>query len=101
MHKSTDLILYILAGSGYIWPQKTNETLMLAIYFPYLNIFPWELRRKNLLVGVCRHMRGVLKKDHNVEGNILSQLCEEARVMDALPFRKLRKLLWHRPRSGF
>ena len=101
MHKLVDLILDITTGSGYIWPQEMHETLILVIYFSYLNRFPWELRRKNLMVGVGRHMRGVLKKDHNVEGNILSQLCEEARVMDALPFRNLRKLLSRGPRSCF
>ena len=50
------LILDILEGSGYIWHQEFHETLILAIYFPYLDRFPWELRRKNLLVGVGRHL---------------------------------------------
>ena len=61
MHKLTDLILDIPAGSGYIWPQEIHETIILAVYFPYLNRFMWEPWRKKLLVGVGRHLRGVLK----------------------------------------
>ena len=56
MHKLVDLILDIPSGSGYIWPHKMHETLILAIYFRYFNRFPWELQRKELLVGVGRHM---------------------------------------------
>ena len=39
MHKSEGLILYIPAGSGYIWPQEMHETVILAIYFTYLKSF--------------------------------------------------------------
>ena len=42
--------------------------LILAIYFPCLNRFPWELRKINLLVVVGRHLRGVIKKDHCLGG---------------------------------
>ena len=43
MKKLEDIILDILALSGYIWPHDIHETLILAIYFSYLNIFTWEL----------------------------------------------------------
>ena len=99
MHKSEDIILDIPAGSGYIWPQEMHDTIILAIYFPYLNRFQWELRRGILLVGVGRHLRGVPKEDHSLAGDLLSQLCQKTRVINALPFSKLRKLLSRGPSS--
>ena len=101
MHNSEDLILDIPAGSGYIWPQEMYETLIIAIYFPYLNRFPWELQKTNLKVGVVSHLRDLLKKDQRLGEDILSKLFQQTRGMDALPLSKLRKLLLRRPRSGF
>ena len=101
MHKLVDLILDITTGSGYIWPQEMHETLILVIYFSYLNRFPWELRRKNLMVGVGRHMRGVLNKDHILGRDLLSQLYNQTRGTDTLPFSNLHKFLSHGPGSGF
>ena len=68
MPKSEDITLDIPAGSGYIWPQEMHETLILAIYFPYLDRFMWELKWKILLVGVGRHLWGVLKNNHSMKG---------------------------------
>ena len=99
MHKSVDLILDIPTGSGYIWPQEMHDTLILATYFPYINRFPWELQGGFLLVGLGRHMLGVLKFDHSLVRDLLSQIFQKNRGMDALSFIKLRKLLLRRPRS--
>ena len=50
-HKKTrSIFLDILAGIRYIWPQEMHGTLILDIYFPYINKFPWELR-KNIIGG--------------------------------------------------
>ena len=51
MQNSEDLILYEQSGSGYIWPHKMHETLILTIYFTYINRFTWEMKRTNLLGG--------------------------------------------------
>ena len=93
MYNSEDLILFIMSESGYI------RKLIHAICLPYLDMFPWELWRRNLLVGVGRHLRGVPKEDHSLAGDLLSQLCQKTRVINALPFSKLRKLLSRGPSS--
>ena len=90
---SADHILVIPAGSGYKWPQEMHETLILAIYFTFLNMFPWELRRKNLLLGVGRHLRGVLKEYHSLVEDLLSNVFQQTRRMVDLPFINMRKLL--------
>ena len=53
------------------------------------------------MVGVGRHLRGVIKKYHRVGGNILSQKFQKTMVMNALRFIKLCKLLLIGPRSSF
>ena len=78
--------------------QEMHKTLILAIYFTYLNRFLWELRGTNLLVGVGRHLRGVLKEYHIMGGDLLSQFFHKTRGMDVLPFRNLLKLLSRGPR---
>ena len=90
MQNSEDLILYEQSGSGYIWPHKMHETLILTIYFTYINRFTWEMKRTNLLGGVARDLRGVPKKYHSLGGYLLSQLFQQTRGMDALPFSNLR-----------
>ena len=101
MRESEDLMLDIPVESGYIWSQLMHETLILSICLPYLNMFQWEPWRENLLVGVSRHLRGVLKKDHILGEYLLSQLFQKMSGIDALSFSKLRKLLSRGPRSFF
>ena len=101
MRESEDLMLDIPVESGYIWYQLMHETLILSICLPYLNMFQWEPWRENLLVGVSRHLRGVLKKDHILGEYLLSQLFQKTSGIDALSFSKLRKLLSRGPRSFF
>ena len=57
----------------------------------------WELPRENLLVGVGRHLRGVINEDHSLRGDIQSQIFHQTTVMDVMLFIKLYKLLLHRP----
>ena len=91
--KSADLIIEIPAGCGEIRPRDMHETLMLVIYFPYLNMYPWELWKIKLLVGMVRYRRSVFKMDYCLGGCVLSQLFKQTRGMDTLPFCQLHKLL--------
>ena len=101
MHNSEDIILYEHSGSRYIWPHRMHETLILTIYFTYINKFTWEMQRTNLLVGVARDLWGVTKKYHTLGGYLMSQLFQKTRGIDALPFSKLYRFLSHEPRSCF
>ena len=52
-------------------------------------------------MGLGRNLWAVFKKGHSLGGDLLSHFFHKARVMDALPFTNLRKLLSHRPRCCF
>ena len=51
------------------------------------------------MVGVGRNLRGVLKVNQSLGGDLLSKLCHKTRGMDAITFSKLHKLLLRVPRS--
>ena len=51
-YKSVELIIETTVRCGYICPREMHETLMLVIYFPYLNRCPWELWKTKILVGM-------------------------------------------------
>ena len=50
IHKSADLIFELRAGVSAVWPADMHETLIFAIYIPYLTRCPWELRKTRLLL---------------------------------------------------
>ena len=91
--KAADMILEMRAGVSDIWPKEMHETLIICFYFPYLNRNPWELKRTRLLVELEGQMSQLLKSDHAAAGRLLSKILLQAKGMDALPLRKLRKLL--------
>ena len=64
-------------------------------------MFQLELWRETLLVGVRRHLQGVLNKEHRLGGYLLSQIFQNMRGINALSFSKLRKLLSCGPRYFF
>ena len=92
LYKSADLIFTIPAGSV-VWPHDMHESLIVAVYFPYLHRAPWELRGTDLLVELAGTLQRVLKKSSISGGDILSKFCLFTRRMDCLPLCELRKVL--------
>ena len=92
LFKSADLMFDLPVGSD-VWPAEMHETLMFAVYFPYLPRYPWELRKSPLLVDVDRRVRVLLKEDVSLAGNFLSQFCDLTRRMDSMSIRELRRVL--------
>ena len=56
IYKYVDLIIEIPAGCVKIWPREMHETLILVIYFHYLNRCPWDLINTNSLVVMGWYM---------------------------------------------
>ena len=92
LFKSADLMFDLPVGSD-VWPAEMHETLIFAVYFPYLSRYPWELRKSPLLVDVDRRVRLLLKEDISLAGNFLSQFCDLTRWMGSMPLRELRRVL--------
>ena len=74
MFKSADLMFDLPVGSD-VWPSEMHETLIVAVYFPYLSRYPWELRKSPLLVDVDRCVCLLLKENVSLAGDFLSQFC--------------------------
>ena len=93
MYKSADLIFEIPAGVSEIWPATMHETLIVCIYFPYLNRKPWELRGSRFLVELARPLSRLCKVDHSSVGGVLSELLGKARTLESLSVRELSRVL--------
>jgi hypothetical protein len=90
--KSADLMFEVPVGHP-IWPTEMHEPLTIALFFPYLNRCPWELRRSKLMVEVGRQVQRLLKDDPPAARNILSELFKLAGRMDSMQIRELRRVL--------
>ena len=101
LYKSADMMFEVKAGTCSFWPDFAHETLVVALYFPYLNRCPWELRKTPFMVGMGRKVSKVLKTDEALGRNILSELCKSTRRMDAMPILNLRRMLSGQPRASF
>jgi hypothetical protein len=101
LYKSADMMFEIQAGSCSFWPNSAHETLVVALYFPYLNRAPWELRKAQLLVAMGRKMSKMFKTDEAAASHLLSEFCQTTRRMDCMPILNLRKMLSGQTRSPF
>ena len=96
LYKSADLILKIPAGKlggDHVWPASMHETLIIAIYFPFLRRCPWELKKTGLMVGLARKLCRLCKTDITAAGALLSEFCVFSRRLDFMPLRELRNVL--------
>jgi hypothetical protein len=102
VYKSADLILKVPAGAcaeENVWPAAMHETLIIAIFFPYLNRCPWELKKTGLMVGLGRKLCRLCKTDLASARIVLSEFCVFSQRLDFLPLRELRRVL--RGQSSF
>ena len=74
VYKAADLVIEIKAGRGY-WPHSQHESLILALFFPFLGYRPWQLRHTATIRKVDSKMRELLKLPEAAEGNFLRKFC--------------------------
>ena len=92
LYKSADVIFEVPPCHD-IWDASMHEPLMFALFLPYLDRCPWELRKTGLVVELERNLREVFKKDIRLGRDLLSQFLCQTRELDHLPLRKLRGVL--------
>ncbi len=97
--RSADLILTIPVGQKY-WPKDMHEPLKLALYFPYVRVNPWQLKRSVFMARMAGRLQSMWKNGEGTEGDLLSQLCQSTRRMADMPLRNLRNLLFGRSTDG-
>ena len=92
-YKAADLMFEIKAGVSDVWPKEMHETLIVSLYLPFINRDPWELKRTRMLVELEGKMYRLLKRDHAAAGHLLSKFLLQARRLDAMSLRDLRRML--------
>lgn len=90
--KVCDIIFLIPPGHP-VWSVDMYEPLTVGIVFPFLDHRPWELRGTNYILGMHRHLQGVLKDNNSSDGPILQQLWELPKRLGNLSAELARKML--------
>ncbi len=92
VHKSADLVFEIPACTEF-WPFHMHEPLILALYFPFLNHRPWQLRGCPSMLELEKRMRKVWKGSPESSRIILQQLWSKTRNFQSMPPRLVFKML--------
>lgn len=93
LHKAADIILEIPAGH-HAWNEKMYEPLLIAIFFPFLNSRPWQLKGAPLILELGRKVQQLLKDNESTQGFVLREFWNlprrVQRMSDELVLRVLR-----------
>ena len=93
LYKAADLVFEIKAGSRPFWPKDCHETLMVALFFPFVPHSPWQVRNTPYILRMGREMRELLKNPEATEGDFLRKLCVRAKEMASMPQGMVWKVL--------
>jgi len=74
------------------WPSQMHEPLTIAFIFPFISHRPWQLRRTPAIMRMERRLSRVWKEDASSEGPLLRKFWNEARSLESLPEKLVRKM---------
>jgi hypothetical protein len=61
LYKASNLVLAVPAGTAVYWPRgMLCELLIIGLVFPFVNIYPWQLRTTPNMFSMARKMRWVV-----------------------------------------
>ncbi|GFH53884.1 hypothetical protein CTEN210_10360 [Chaetoceros tenuissimus] len=93
LHKAADIILELPPGHA-AWSVNMFEPLLIAIFFPFLNSRPWQLKGSPALLELGRKVQQVFKGDESTKRHVLRELWNLPRrlqgMSDELVLRVLR-----------
>jgi hypothetical protein len=92
MLKATDLKFFLKAECQ-VWESSNHEPLGLFIYLPLCRHEPWCMRYNATLVELESALCSLPCDDLLQKGNILYNILEQTRKLDAMPERLVRQLL--------
>ena len=101
VHKSADLILEIPPGKIVEWPEEMFEPLTVALYFPFLNRRPWQLRNQPLFLEMGRKMRSLFQENPRSAGSILRKFRVQTRALRDMPEKLVQQVLQGRSTGKF
>ena len=93
LFKTADVIVQIKPKHEF-WSPNQFEPLTLAICFPYLSHYPWQIRGTPKMHRMVREVRGVQETEEMAPGIVLYQLISQTRRLSTLSQRMVWKLLY-------
>ena len=90
--KTCCLSFYVDCGVPH-WPSEMHESLLIAIYFPYLHCYPWTYRRSNSVLEMERQLQQVQKSKKGTQSDILRKFLLFTRRIPTMSERLVQRLL--------
>jgi hypothetical protein len=100
LYKAADLVLSIPAGTAEYWPLAMCEPLTIALVFPFIDRYPWQLRGTPKMFAVGRKMRGLFEAKDLAAGNILRKFLLECKRLRSVSEDVVRRVLYFETWSG-
>ena len=100
LFKTADIIVQIQPKYDY-WSTQEFEPLTLAICFPYLNHYPWQIRGTPKMHRMVREVRRVQQVEEMVPGPVLRELVSQSQRLSTLPQHMVWKLLYFSETPSF
>ena len=75
------------------WPDSMHESLLIAVYLPYLPCYPWTFRRTESVLELERKLRTVPKVQGGAQGPVLREFLSFTRWVPTMHESLVRDLL--------
>ena len=87
------MIIKINSGSCYFWPDEIHETIIVALFIPYLSKPPYEPKGSGIMVGLEKQVILLFKSDEQAGCDILSDFPRFLHRNEGMPLLQMRKML--------
>ena len=93
LYKTADLVFSVKPTHAF-WSKEQFEPLTIAIAFPYISFFPWQLRGTPKLYAVARKLRQLSDQEELARGHFLRQLLLQFRGLPTMQQDVVRRMLY-------
>ena len=93
LYKTADLVFSVKPMHSF-WSKNEFEPLTIAICFPYLSHFPWQLRGAPKMYAVARKLRQLSCKEELAGGHFLRKLLSQCRKLHTMQEDVVRRVLF-------
>jgi hypothetical protein len=97
LFKVSDIVLELPAGCHPAWPSTMHEPLLIGLTLCFIRHPPWQLRNSAAVLDLGREVHRVWKTPAGDVRPFLCQLCDLPSVLDSMPERLVRGMLYPSP----
>ena len=80
--KTAGTIFYVAPGSKSFWPKEMHEPLLIDLVLPFIDVYPWQLRRSPKLLELERQLQDMWNHSDRNERSILRRFWQPETFRD-------------------